>query len=98
MTRVGFVLSLVPLLLSGSFLMVVAFESNDQCPRPPDDTERQKLTEVDGGYGEAIAVHNDTLVIGAPTDRYFSGSVFVYSRIDQGWVEQQRIRSGAGPE
>jgi hypothetical protein len=65
-------------------------------------SEITKLTasDADGGdqYGHAVAVSNDTLVIGAPLDEasgFFSGSAYVQVRDGATWVEQAKLLGSA---
>lgn len=65
-------------------------------------TEITKLeaSDADGGdqYGHAVAVSNDTLVIGAPLDEaggLFSGSAYVQVRDGANWVEQAKLLGSA---
>jgi hypothetical protein len=77
----------------------------DLPPRPGHFSEQQKLVPItDGvgdstwgdGFGTALALEGDVLVVGAPWDNYpglsYVGSVYVYERSPGGtWILQQKI-------
>jgi hypothetical protein len=61
-------------------------------------TEQQKLVASDaltsngGHFGSSVAISNDTIIIGAPSDGLF-GSAYVYLRSGILWTEQQKLRA-----
>jgi hypothetical protein len=65
---------------------------------------QQKLLATDGAtgdqFGTSVALSGDTLVIGASADdigaNQNQGSVYVYTRGDGGWVEQQILTASDG--
>lgn len=67
---------------------------------------QQKLTAADGaffdGFGNAVAVSGDTIVVGARADTvgatYYQGSAYVFTRAGGVWTEQQRINAPDGAE
>ena len=59
-------------------------------------TEQQKLIASDApfidSFGAALAIHEDTLVVGAP----FSDAAYIFSRTGTTWTESQRLDNGSG--
>jgi hypothetical protein len=42
-------------------------------------------------FGQAISLHENTLIVGARGDDTFLGSAYVYERTQDGWVEKARL-------
>lgn len=67
-------------------------------------TQQQKLTANDGvaqaAFGYALALDQETLVIGAPSDtigaNIFQGSAYVFTRNGTGWTLQQKLMAADG--
>lgn len=67
-------------------------------------TLQQKLSAGDGGFfdrfGGAVALSGDTLAVGAQMDtvgaNYHQGSVYVFTRSNGVWTEQQKLTAGDG--
>lgn len=67
-------------------------------------TEQQKLIASDGaggdGFGQALALSDDTAVIGAPNKqlgiRKDCGQVYIYGRSGNTWTEQQKLIASDG--
>lgn len=65
-------------------------------------TEQARLDASDGNggdqFGISVALHGDTILVGAPADDDDQGSVYVFRRSGTGWSEQQKItlEGGAG--
>lgn len=67
-------------------------------------TQQQKLTANDGaaqaGFGYAVALDQETLVIGAPSDTIgantFQGSAYVFTCSGTGWTLQQKLMAADG--
>jgi hypothetical protein len=49
------------------------------------------VESTDAGFGFALSLHGDTLVVGAPYENGFRGAVHVYTRTNGAWVHSQRI-------
>ena len=47
-------------------------------------------------FGASVALNGDTLVVGAPGDDGFRGSVYVFLRAGGVWTEQQKLVAGDG--
>ena len=66
--------------------------------------QQAKLTPSDGslgdGFGQSVAISNDTIVIGAPGDNdngNLSGSVYVFERVDaETWVQVAKLTASDG--
>ncbi|MEO9599723.1 FG-GAP repeat protein [Parasphingorhabdus sp.] len=65
--------------------------------------QRAKLTATDGAtgdaFGQSIALHRDTMVIGAPHDDDNgdgSGSVYIFKRIAGIWTERAKLTAADG--
>lgn len=61
-------------------------------------SEQAKLTADDAAphrfFGEAVALHGDTAVIGAPLDAEggnFSGAAYIFTRSNGSWSQQQKL-------
>jgi len=56
-----------------------------------DMTETAKLTPSDGvvsdEFGDAVAVDNNTVVVGAPDHNSFKGATYIYTRPQTGWKD-----------
>jgi hypothetical protein len=57
--------------------------------------QQQKLTALDGasrdGFGSAVAIEGDTLVVGAWGDESFRGAAYVFTRSNGVWVQQKLV-------
>lgn len=67
--------------------------------------QQAKLTAADGAegdaFGQSIAIHGDTMVIGAPHDDDKgdgSGSVYVFTRTGTTWCQQAKLTAADGAE
>jgi hypothetical protein len=58
-------------------------------------TERQKLTASDSsaadGFGDSIAMSDDTAIITAPYKNDATGAAYIFVRTDTGWTQQQKL-------
>jgi len=68
-------------------------------------TQQAKLLSPDGAtgkyFGWSVSLAGDTAFIGAPFDfskRFFSGSVYVFTRTGTTWTEQTRLQSLSGTD
>jgi hypothetical protein len=67
-------------------------------------TQQQKLVPsapaVNGYFGSAVSIHGDTLVVSAPNENsgavVQAGSVYVFTRDNGIWTEQQRLTTSDG--
>ena len=48
----------------------------------------------DGGFGHALALEGDRLVIGAPGDDCNTGAVYVFDKGVSGWTQQAKLTAG----
>lgn len=62
-------------------------------------TQQQKLIASDAApddvFGISVALSGDVVMVGAPTDFFFTtGAVYVFTRSGSTWTEQQKLSSG----
>jgi hypothetical protein len=63
-------------------------------------TQQQKLIASDGagddGFGSAVALHNNTVLIGALGDNNYKGSAYVFTRSGTTWTQQAKLIASDG--
>ncbi|MBN2248066.1 MAG: cell wall-binding repeat-containing protein [Coriobacteriia bacterium] len=86
-------------------LLPAAFVPSAAAAELPVDYSYQSVLPFDGAaydwFGDAVAVWGDTALIGAPGDDdlgAISGSAYVYMRIDDYWVQRQKLTAGDGSD
>ena len=47
-------------------------------------------------FGENMSIDGNTMMIGAPGDRQFSGAIYVYDRVDDQWIFVQKLTASDG--
>jgi len=57
--------------------------------------QKQRLTHTDSlfasGFGRAVSLNGDTLLVGAPLENDYDGAAYIFVRSDSHWVLQQKI-------
>ena len=58
-------------------------------------TQQAKLiasdSSIGGMFGYSVAIKNDTAIIGSPGDNLNTGSVYVFTRTENTWTQQEKI-------
>lgn len=65
-------------------------------------TQQQRFTAGDAAgfdeFGGSVAVSGDTVMVSAPHEKEYTGAVYVYSRVNGNWIQQQRLTASNGPK
>ena len=60
----------------------------------------QKIVASDGAsgdhFGNSVAIHGDTILVGAWGDGYSSGSAYIFTKNDTTWIQTQKITASDG--
>ncbi len=84
-------------LLASLFLIVAAPAAAQTYLGHPDTAvERLEHETMDFGFGQAVVLFDDQLIVGAETPNMGSYTVIAYRRVGDGWVEFQRFQNEGG--